>query len=427
MKLKTFNKKHNGGQAVITVVLFFVIISLVVISSAVTIVGKRSTSASRLLYSKKSYFVTEAGLEDVTYRLMKGKAYDATESLSLDGFSATTTVAVVSGNQEITTTGNARGGVRKVKTTLINSNGAAFVYGVQSGAGGTSIGNNTSFSGSLYSNGTISGENNMVYGTVISAGPSGRIEELHATGTAYAHTISDCDIDKDAYYQHISGTTVDGISYPGSADQPLLPMPVSDAMVQGWEDYAATNVVSGCSGGNLTISSATTTGPATIPCNLILNANLTLTGPVWVEGNITLGSSDIFVHSSLGADSVALIADKPSDRLNSSKITMTNGAAFTGSGNPLSYVFLVSMNNSAENSGSVIAIDVNNNLNGDLFVYAPHGYIDIKNGSRISGMAGYKIVIKNNAVITYETGLASMLFESGPSGGYSISKWEEIP
>lgn len=430
MKNQTSNtqsQRHNGGQAVITAVLFFVIISLVIISSAVFVVGKRSMGASRLIYSKKSYFVSEAGLEDVTYRVMKGKSYNSSESLALDGFSATTAVVNTAGSdKEITATGNVKNGVRKVKTTLTTDVGAAFFYGVQSGAGGTSVGNGTSFRGSLYSNGPIDGASNMVYGTIVSAGPSGLIKDIHATGTAYAHNIQSSTIDKDAYYQSISGTSVGGVSHPGSPDQPLLPMPVLDSTIQDWEDSADDNIVSGCSGGNKTISSNVTLGPAKIPCNLILNANLTLTGPVWVEGNITLGSSDTFVHSSLGASSVALIADKPSDRLNSGKVTMSNGANFTGSGNPNSYVVLLSMNTSAENSGSIVAIDVNNNLNGDLFVYAPHGWIDIKNGARLTGMAGYKIDIKNNAIITYETGLASMLFESGPGGGYSVVKWEEI-
>jgi len=419
-------KKHNRGQAIITSVVFFLVISVLVISSAVVATTKRAAGSNRLIISKKSYFITEAGSEDLSYRVIKSKPYSSTEVLSLDGFTATTTVVNTVGlDKEIITTGDASNNKRKIKITLTTDSGAAFFYGVQSGAGGTEIGNGTTFSGSLYSNGPIEGENNLVYGTVVSAGPFGLIENIHATGTAYAHTIKDSTVDKDAYYQNVINTTVSGISYPGSVDKPILPMPVTDTMVQDWEDSAATNVVSGCSGGNLTISSATTTGPAKIPCNLILNANLTLTGPVWVEGNITLGSSDIFVDASLGANSVALLADKPSDRLNSGRITMTNGATFTGSGNPLSYVFLTSMNSSSENGGIVKAIDVNNNLNGDLFVYAPHGYINIWNGATLIGMAGYKIDIKNNAAITYETGLASMLFESGPSGGFSVKSWEE--
>lgn len=427
--LRIKNRNTQRGQAVITAVVFFLLVSIVTISTAVVASTKSAMSSNRLLNSKISYFVSEAGLEDITYRVIKGKTYGSTEVLSLNGLMATTTVTNTVGNdKEISTTGEAKNLIRKSKTTLSTDVGAAFFYGVQSGAGGTSVGNGTSFSGSLYSNGPIAGDGNMVYGTVVSAGPSGSIEDIHATGTAYAHNIEDSIIEKDAYYQVIdAGTNVWGTKYPGSPDQPILEMPVADTTIQAWEDSADDNIISGCSGGNLTISSATTTGPAKIPCNLILNANLTLTGPVWVEGNITLGSSDVFVHSSLGANSVALIADKPSDRVNSGKITMTNGAAFTGSGNPLSYVVLLSMNTSAENNGSIIAIDVNNNLNGDLFVYAPHGWIDIKNGATLVGMAGYKIIIKNNAVITYENGLASMLFESGPGGGWSISKWEEIP
>ncbi len=420
-------KNYQSGQAIITAVVFFLLVAILLISSAVIYTTKRASGSNRLLTSRKSYFTAEAGLEDVTYRVMKGKNYISTEVLNIDDFTATTTVVnTVGSDKEITTVGNAINNIRKNKITLTTDVGADFFYGVQSGAGGISVGNGTAFNGSLYSNGPISGVNNLMYGTAVSAGPSGLINSIHATGTAYAHSITNSTIDKDAYYfSNVTGTTVLGAKHPDNPDLPLLDMPINDAKVQSWENSASAKVLSGCSGGSLTLNTATTTGPAKIPCNLILNTTLTMTGPIWVEGSISLGSSNVKIDPSLGKDSLALIADKPSDRLNSSNITMTNGAQFSGTGDPLSYVTLVSMNNSAENNGAVIAIDVNNNLNGDLFIYAPHGLIDIKNGSKLIGMAGYKINIKNNATITYETGLASMLFESGPGGSYYIRKWEE--
>ena len=57
-------------------------------------------------------------MEDLSYRVIKGKNYDPTEVLSLDGFFATTTVADISGAKEITATGIAYKMIRKSKIKL---------------------------------------------------------------------------------------------------------------------------------------------------------------------------------------------------------------------------------------------------------------------------------------------------------------------
>ena len=80
--------------------------------------------------------MAESGLEDLSYRVIKGKNYNATEVLSLDGYFATTTVADVSGAKEITATGTASKMIRRSKIKLKNNNGVSFHYGVQVGEGG---------------------------------------------------------------------------------------------------------------------------------------------------------------------------------------------------------------------------------------------------------------------------------------------------
>src|SRR3990167_10792141 len=141
-----------GGQAILTAVVFFMFISMIVVSGAYTVSYKESKSSRDFGTSKKSFFLAESGLEDLSYRVMKGKNYDTTEVLSLDGFFATTTVADISGAKEITATGTAYKMIRKSKIKLVNSDGASFYYGVQVGDGGIVMENNSLVWGNVFSN-----------------------------------------------------------------------------------------------------------------------------------------------------------------------------------------------------------------------------------------------------------------------------------
>ncbi|KKT91018.1 MAG: hypothetical protein UW93_C0014G0001, partial [Parcubacteria group bacterium GW2011_GWC1_45_13] len=38
----------------------------------------------------------------------------------------------------------------------------------------------------------------------------------------------------------------------------------------------------------------------------------------------------------------------------------------------------------------------------------------------------YGIILNNEAIITYESGLANVNFYSGPSGGWNIESWAEV-
>jgi len=142
--------------------------------------------------------------------------------------------------------------------------------------------------------------------------------------------------------------------------------------------------------------------------------------------NITIKNGPtIKVAPSLGGKSVAIIADNTSNRSTSGKISSDNTAVFQGSGTVGSYVLLLSQNNSAETGGSEIAINVANSASGDLLIYAGHGEVLLQNNIKLKEVTAYKVHIKNSAQVTYETGLANLLFTSGPSGSWSIQSWKE--
>ncbi len=422
-------KKYCEGQAILTSVIFFLFISLAIIMSFAFAASISSRTVSMLFQSKKSYFLSESGIEDASYRIMKGKNYSSQEIINLDGFSVTATIADISEGLEIISTGDVSDNIRKLKTELNSDVGTSFHYGVQVDEGGLVIQNSALVSGNVYVNGPITAFNsNEIKGDAVSAGPAGSITGVHATGTAYAHNIADSVIDGDAYYQNISDTTVGGASYPDSPDQPSANLPISDEIINGWEESASSELIinSPCP---YIIKEDEIIGPAKIECNLEIEGSPTITvgGPIWVAGNITIKNTAIIrIDPSFARKSVPIIADDPSNRLTGSAINLENSAVFQNSGTEGSYVLLLSQNDSAENGGNEKAITIRNTVSGDLLLYAGHGQIYLDNRSDLREITGYKINLSNQANIIYETGLASLLFESGPSGGFSIRSWKEM-
>ncbi len=423
-----FQIKYSKGQALLTAVIFFLFISLSVVLSLAFLGSTGSKNTFHLSESKKSYFLAEGGSEDATYRILRGKNYSSEEVISLDGFTATTTITNVSGDLEITSVGNISQDIRKLKVYLTIGDQASFHYGVQIGNGGLEMENTSSVIGNIYSNGSIQGAgSNLIKGDAVSAGALGSIYGIHATSSAYAHSISNSTIDKDAYFQAISNTTVKGTLYPGSPDQPLRDMPISDETINNWEQAATTTIInSPCP---YIIDDDITLGPAKINCDLIIKGSptVTLTGPIWVVGDITIENSAIIrLDSSLGKKSIAVIADNPADRLASSKIDLKNSTTFFGSGAEGSYLLLISQNQSAESGGSEKAIIIQNSASGDLLLYAGHGEILLQNSINLREVTGYRVRLQNSAQVIYESGLASLLFESGPTGSFSVGSWREV-
>jgi len=428
------NTKINleRGQAMMVATILFLVVSVTIIFGLAGPILKQQRLASNLVLSRQSYFLAEAGLEDVVYRLKTGKPVSATEVLSLAGDTTTTVTTDVLDEKQIVSSADVKSAVRKLRTNIILGSGVSFHFGVQAGEGGLIMENTSSISGNIYSNGVVRGSgptNNIIRGSVVSAWSEGLIDNLYATSSVYAHTIRDSKIDGDAYYQSISGTTVLGTLYPGSSDQATSSLPISDEQIEEWKQAALDGGVisSPCP---YKINDAMTLGPVKISCDLEISGNnytITLAGNVWVEGDIVVKNSPVIrIDSSFGKKGVAIVADKPSAPNSSGKISLENSAVFEGSGSPSSHVMLISQNRSAESGGTEVALDVKNTVSGDLLVYAGHGEISLQNSINLKEVSAYRIRLKNTAEVIYETGIANLLFDSGPSGSYEILSWEEI-
>lgn len=431
------SRRNNKGAAMLIAVIFFLFISLTIVIGIATPILNQVKDSIELVHSKETFYLAEGGIEDAVYRVLYNKTIVTGDTLPINGGTATLTYSSSGATKTLLVSANVGGRIRKMQMNLVSGTGIAFHYGIQSGQGGFLLQNSSSITGNAFSSGPVVGSGNYINGDVISAGSSGLINNIHATGTAYAHTIQNSVIDKDAYYVTKTSTTVGGTSYPGSADQSSAPLPITDAQISAWESDAVaggTMLSSACdsysgASNTCTISSTKSLGPLKIPFNLLIKSSsgiLTVTGPLWVTGNITTQTGPtIAMSSGLTSQNVAIIADNPSNTTGSGIINVGQSTVFQGSGAVGSYVFMISQNNSAETGGSTDAISMSQGASA-LVAYASHGQITLSQSVSVKESTAYKIVLTQSANVTYDTGLPSVLFKSGPSGGYGITSWQEV-
>ncbi len=230
-------------------------------------------------------------------------------------------------------------------------------------------------------------------------------------GSVHANTVNGITIQKDAYYQTISNSTVRGTSYPGSADPPPVAMPISDSDISSWQAGAqkygiiSATDINGC---------PARLGPGKIDANVTTSSNctITVTTPIWITKNLNFGNSTVFrMDPSMGATSGVIIVD--------GLTTFQNSDDLLGTGTPGSYLTLLSTYNS-QFSGEAAINTGNSSITGIL--YAPYGTIVLSNNANFKEIVASQINMGIDTTLTYDSGLASTFFSSGPSGSYSIVK-----
>lgn len=233
---------------------------------------------------------------------------------------------------------------------------------------------------------------------------------------AHANTIRNAIIQKDAYYQTEQNITVRGQSHPNSADPPPMTMPISDSNITKWRADAVDL------GGIIYASNLTqcvaTLGPGKIEASLdysdINNCTVIIKTPIWITGDLRVKNDNIFrLDPSYGANSGVIIVD-------GQIIFERNNNQFLGSGTAGSYLMLLSTFNSVSHPG-LLAIDIKNGGNTGV-LYASLGAVNIENGNSFKEITAWKLELKNNITISYETGLANTFFTSGPGGSFSLMK-----
>src|SRR3989344_1828040 len=433
---------HTQGYVLVVSLVFlgiFLAVSAAFLSSIIIYSKSGDTAVART----QALLIAEAGIDQAIYQLNQNPAYTGETDTVLENGTFTVVVTPITSTLKQVVSTASLPTTNPVTTRIvtaqagINFSAVSFRYGVQAGEGGFDLTNSSTIDGNVFSSGSVIGhQHNLIKGSVVSSGPTGLVYGIHSTSSVFGHTIGDAsistEIDDDAYYVTKVNTTVSGTLYPDSPDQDPVDLPISDTQINGWENEAAAGgTISTCDSiGDYKITSSMSLGPKKIACNLVVKSSsgiLTVTGPLWVTGNITTQTGPtIKMDASLGNQNVAIIADNPSNPTGSGKFIVGQSTVFQGSGAPGSFVFLVSQNRSAELGGSEIAMDLNQGASA-LVAYAAHGLVNLSQSVSVREVTAYKIVLRNSANVTYDTGLPSTVFKSGPGaslvfvpGSYAI-------
>ena len=255
---------------------------------------------------------------------------------------------------------------------------------------------------------------------VFLGGPAGLIEgesqwnQLHigtVSGSAQANTVNYVNATGLIYCQSGTGNNQ---SCTSQADPQQIDYPIPDSTITEWKTTAET---AGVIAGNYNLPSGSATIDATkITGNLTVGggAILTVAGTLWVVGNISVtGGSQIRLASSYGSADGVIVSD--------GNITITGGSDVTGSGDPDSYMLILT----TSSSGSAVSLSGGS---GAVILYAPNGTMNISGGADVQEATAYRLVISGNSVVTYDSGLEHASFSSGPTTNVptlNISSWKE--
>ena len=406
------NKRTQAGFAALlaTVIIFGVLLVVIGSLGVITINGQKVIRDTA--YSAQAYYAAESGLEDTLYRIITEKKYSTTNDFQAGSGQVNISVADNGSQKTITTQGEKSNLFRNLQAVLAtNTDEISFHYGVQVGAGGLLMSNNSRVEGNVYSNGPVSGGNGAsITGDVWVAGGK-TLSRTVVGGDARAYNITSCPITGDAYYQTISDSSVGGVSHPGSPDPAEEALPISPEQINVWK---AQGEAGGVHNGNYTISGTSAAlGPKKIQGDLIVTngARLTVTGTIFVSGNINISNNAWVIQGDNYQDASAVV-------LADGFISVSNNAVFQTSSSGAYLLFL-----STRTGG---AITIANNANAVIF-YASQGSITVANNAHLKEATGYQITLANGSVVTYESGLASARFSSGSGASWQISSWEEIP
>jgi hypothetical protein len=245
---------------------------------------------------------------------------------------------------------------------------------------------------------------------------SGLLVGTGSVGNAWATTVKGTTVAGSLYCT--TGTNNNKACNTTQGSPSPQGLPFSDANIQDWKDEAEAG---GTIVGNYSVGWAgATLGPKKITGNLTVNGGgtLTIAGTLWVQGTITInGGGKMRLPANYALNSGTIISD--------STVNISGGGSL-GSGTPGSFLFVVSTSQCpyAVGCSGANAISVTGGA-GAIAVNAQEGNVSISGGGSLKAAVGNSISISGGATVTYDSGLASPSFSSGPSGAYQITSWTE--
>lgn len=154
----------------------FVMVSVIIIFGITTPTIKQIFTTRDIWSAKQSRYLSEAGAEDVMYRLKDSSLSSkltSQETLTLNGYSAITQITDTVNGKTITTLSDHNGYKKTMETKVDEGEGTSFSYGILTGEGGFYLGGGADIIGNIYSNGPVTAEaGTTISGSAISASSS---------------------------------------------------------------------------------------------------------------------------------------------------------------------------------------------------------------------------------------------------------------
>lgn len=258
-------------------------------------------------------------------------------------------------------------------------------------------------------------------------------ENVNAGGDVYANTIIDSAITGEAHYQTIINSTA-GSYHLETSDPAIEAMPISDSNIADWKATASggDNLNSLCTASGTELSPIVlTTGVMDCDFHPTGGSSIVLNGTVWVKGDIIFDTGTrMKLSTNYGTKSGVIIADSADPakgKINigvNSPVCGTQGYKTSPLGcYPSNNTYILMLSTHAGYADN--AISVSNNSNGAIY-YAHNGQASVLNGANVKEVTAKKLKLNQNAIVTYESGLANASFSNGPGGGWTISDWNEI-
>ena len=393
------------------------VIALGFVLSIVNITLNQQRTLSEITYSVQAYYAAEAGVEDALLRLQNGMNWSSSYSFEVGNASSTVTISsMIGGVRTIDAEGDATNRIRKIQTVYqLVSEGTSFNFGAQVGDWGLEMRHGAGIIiGNVFSNNTIFGIG-TASGTAIVAGIGNELRDINVNENAEAYSCSGATILGNLEY-NTAGTnscTFGTTSTTSDAIVPL-PFPVTSTMITDWKNDAEAG---GVIIGDVSISSATSLGPIKIDGNLTveIGETLTLNGTVWVTGTSLLrNSATLRLDEGYGDLSGVLISD--------GTVQIRNLVTLKGTTSPSSFFTLIGTSSSIDESNA--AMDVKNNADGAI-LFTPNGLMVLHNNTNLVEVTAYKLLLHKTTLI-YEVGLQDIRFTSGPSAGWTVTRWREV-
>ena len=191
------------GQLLIIATIFLAVLFIIAFSLSFAVTHTSST-IKKTNYEKKSLNAAEAGIQKAISTLNDNSSYTGeTNTVFGDGQFTTSVTSINSTTKQIDATAYIPNAANPIITKHLRANATidatfvSFTYGVQIGEGGLTLKQNSSITGSVYSNGSIIGENgSFITGDAyVAAGVDATPNQIHdACATGSSSTCQNYDI-----------------------------------------------------------------------------------------------------------------------------------------------------------------------------------------------------------------------------------------